>query len=169
MIIQTIQGDLLKLFKTGIEVKNATPIGIDAIAHGANCFHTMGAGIAKQITEQFPEAFQADVAHHSRGDILVPGQYSYAHTEFGTIFNIYSQFAPGKQNPDHLLNNIGMAFSSLNRDLLPRVKVGTGLRKPHIAIPLIGAGIAGGNWKDIAKRINDVTPDLDITVVEYKP
>ncbi|MGA8944018.1 MAG: hypothetical protein WB502_15090 [Thermoactinomyces sp.] len=30
------------------------------IAHQCNCFATMGAGIAKQIKERYPEAYEAD-------------------------------------------------------------------------------------------------------------
>ena len=32
----------------------------DVIIQGCNCFHTMGAGIAKYIKQDFPEAFAAD-------------------------------------------------------------------------------------------------------------
>ena len=43
MTIEFISGDLLN------------PIKEDAIAHGCNCLGTMGAGIAKEIKNRWPE------------------------------------------------------------------------------------------------------------------
>ncbi|MGB5837781.1 MAG: macro domain-containing protein, partial [Albidovulum sp.] len=45
------EGDLI-----GLALKGE----FDVIIHGCNCFHTMGAGIAKAISAQFPEVYQAD-------------------------------------------------------------------------------------------------------------
>lgn len=41
-----IQGDLIALDMAG---------KFDVIVHGCNCFHAMGAGIAKTIATAFPE------------------------------------------------------------------------------------------------------------------
>ena len=48
-----IKGDLIKLALIG---------NFEVIAHGCNCMCTMGAGIAKTIKSEFPEAYQADCA-----------------------------------------------------------------------------------------------------------
>jgi len=49
--MKEITGDLLALALQG---------QFDVIVHGCNCFCTMGAGIAKTIKKQFPEAYVAD-------------------------------------------------------------------------------------------------------------
>ena len=49
--MQLYYGNLLEMAKNG---------EFDIIIHGCNCLHTMGAGIAKYIKQDFPEAFQAD-------------------------------------------------------------------------------------------------------------
>ncbi len=49
--MKRLHGDLLEY------AKNET---FDVIIHGCNCFCTMGAGIAKGIKTQFPEAYRAD-------------------------------------------------------------------------------------------------------------
>ena len=41
-------------------IKKANEGEFDLIVHGCNCFGTMGAGIAKGIKSEFPEAFDAD-------------------------------------------------------------------------------------------------------------
>lgn len=45
--MKSIRGNLLALARSG---------RFDVIVHGCNCRHAMGAGIAKQIKDSFPEA-----------------------------------------------------------------------------------------------------------------
>ena len=47
--IETIEGNLLDF-----------PNDINVIAHSCNTRHIMGAGIAKQIKDRYPEAYEAD-------------------------------------------------------------------------------------------------------------
>jgi hypothetical protein len=42
----------------------------------------------------------------------------------------------------------------------------TGLR---FGMPMIGAGLAGGDWDVIEEMINDIFVDEDITIVRYVP
>ena len=49
--MKKVKGDLIQLALNG---------QFDVIIHGCNCFHTMGAGIAKTIASAFPEAYEAD-------------------------------------------------------------------------------------------------------------
>ncbi len=151
-IVKTVEGDLIKMFKER---------QFSAIAHGCNCFHTMGAGIAGQIAKQFPSAYDADLVT-SRGNYMKLGRRSDAMTKFGRIFNLYTQYRPGVEPPLSLYNNIQSAFKGLNWEFG---------RDPFfmLGIPKIGAGIAGGDWDYIACLIDGATPDLMITVVEYKP
>lgn len=50
MIIGTVRGDLISIFKSGT----------GHLIHGCNCFHTMGAGIARQIAREFPQALETN-------------------------------------------------------------------------------------------------------------
>lgn len=152
-IFNRIKGNLLDLFEAG---------EFDGIAHGCNCFHTMGAGIAQKIAEKYPEAAEADVAHHTYG-LGVTGAYSEAKTPDGIIYNLYTQYRPGKQHAGILMRNISDCFLLLNKNLPVKP------HRHHIGIPLIGAGIAGGKWAEIEPLINEATPKLLITVVEYQP
>lgn len=161
-IVKIIEGDLIEIFKSGDGQRK-----FDAIAHGANCFHTMGAGIAKGIAINFPEAVAADIAHHQRGDLLALGQYSAAKTPYGYVLNLYSQFTPGKVPASGIVKSVGLAFGMVNSHTTPSLDLCADPRRPVIGIPLIGAGIAGGVWADIAERIDQVTPNLEIILVKY--
>jgi O-acetyl-ADP-ribose deacetylase (regulator of RNase III) len=151
-IVKTVEGDLIKRFKNN---------EFSAIAHGCNCFHLMGAGIAGQIARHFPEAYEADMKT-SKGYNLKLGNYSEVATAHGKIFNLYTQFRPGGESPRVLASAISLAFDTL--DLRHGGDVNF-----LLGIPLIGCGIAGGDWNHIKMVIDAFTPNLNICVVEYKP
>lgn len=148
MITQYVQGDLLKAFREN---------KFGAIVHGCNCFHTMGAGIARAIAEQFPHAYDQDKKTVCGLDKR--GGYSVAKTSFGYIINGYTQFQPGSAHPEFLYASIRNLFLKL--DVL--------LNGQTVGIPKIGAGIAGGSWDTIAKIIDAVTPNLNIIVYQLDP
>ena len=87
--MKTIVGDLLKL---------ADEEQFDIIVHGCNCFHTMGAGIAGQINDKYPEAFEADKDDTKYGDVTKLGTYSYAYIgslisgHLVQVVNMYTQY-----------------------------------------------------------------------------
>ena len=80
-----VKGDLIKLAKQGES---------DVIVHGCNCYCTMGAGIAKSIKSNFPQAYQAD-QQTVKGSADKLGTYSQATVEIQTgtltIVNAYTQ------------------------------------------------------------------------------
>lgn len=157
-IIKVMQGDLLKLFKEG---------SFQAIAHGCNCRNLMGAGIAAQISEQFPEAYAADTEMHKRfrlanfgdHDIVsgMGGQLSVGHTKYGQVYNLYTQIELGRNGSYQLLQ---MAAENLNKFCKQRSIT-------RIGVPLIGAGIAGLDIIASMTIINACTPDVDVVVVVW--
>ena len=56
--MRIVKGDIIGLAKNGI---------FNVIIHGANCQNTMGSGVAKQIKEHFPGAYDADL-RTTKGD-----------------------------------------------------------------------------------------------------
>ena len=68
---------------------NIFDLPTQAIIHQANCQTTMGSGIAKQIREKYPEAFEAD-CRTTRGDITKLGSFSWVKARDGKyIYNCY--------------------------------------------------------------------------------
>jgi len=153
-----IEGDLIKLAKQG---------NFDIIAHGCNCFNTMSAGIAKQIKEEIPEAYEAD-NKTMKGDIDKLGNYSAAwvnndlHRIFGVI-NCYTQYHYGKNHTDGKENTFDYeAFTLCMR------KINHQFHSIRIGMPLIGSGLAGGDWNKIKKIIEHELKDVDVTIVKFK-
>ena len=125
----------------------------DYTAHGCNCFHLMGAGIAKQVSLNFPNTYLADIQNSIRGDVSKLGDYTFDKED--KVLNLYTQYQPGK-NVDY--EAVKKVFKKLNIDF----------KGKHIAIPRIGCGIAGGDWSLISRIIYEECKDINITVFLYE-
>ena len=147
--MQRLTGDLIELACDG---------RFDVIVHGCNCFHAMGAGIARAIAARFPQALQADRAT-PYGAAAKLGTISTAVAQAGahpfTIVNAYTQFRPGGPGRLADYDAISAAFTEVARRF-PDARIG---------YPLIGAGLAGGDWDDIAPRIDAALAGCDHTLV----
>lgn len=146
-----LKGDLIQLALMG---------QVDVIIHGCNCFCTMGAGIAKQIRDTFPEAYQADLKTRV-GDKKKLGTYSLADIERNgkrfTIVNGYTQYdfaGPGTLVDYDAVQTL---FSRIKTDFATR----------RIGYPKIGAGLAKGDWKVISDIIDNELQGEDHTLVVY--
>lgn len=75
-------------YRVGDVLESAT----DVIVHGCNCFNSFGAGIARQIKYQYPEAYHEDTKT-VYGDKSKLGTFTYS-VVFGGIIvcNAYTQF-----------------------------------------------------------------------------
>lgn len=142
-----IKGDLLSLFREG---------KFDVIAHGCNCFIAMGAGIAYQVATQFPEAVVADKNFViPPGDMNRLGTFSMVQTKEGIILNAYTQFKPGKNlSKEALIMNLA--------------KIGQLFKGKKIGLPLIGCGIAGGDWEEVRGWVQHYLRDCEVTVTHFK-
>jgi O-acetyl-ADP-ribose deacetylase (regulator of RNase III) len=118
----------------------------------------MGAGIAKSIKQAYPEVLVADKLT-PYGSSKKLGTWSSVSHDNGekSILNMYTQYhysrrTDGKPNVEY--DAIESGFHLLNIHYKGTGKI--------IGIPLIGAGLAGGNWSKIESIINEVTPDIKI-------
>lgn len=132
------------------------------LIHGCNCFNNMGAGIAKEVKRRIPDAHVVDCMT-TKGSKDKLGNCSILHRKTNFVFNAYTQydFRGTKANVDYTA--IGNAF----RYAVTYCKI-HGSTLPIIT-PLIGAGLAGGDWKKIRAIIEAVTDDYPIIVVHFDP
>ena len=150
--MKTVYGDLLTLAVAG---------DFDVIIHGCNCQNTMGAGIAKSIKLQFPAAYDADLATEkdSRDKL---GTYSSATVDSDgrelTVVNAYTQF-------DWRGRGIKADYDAI-RSVFAKIK--TDFAGKRIGYPLIGAGLAGGDWGLISQIITEELDGENHTLVKYR-
>ncbi|MCA9984626.1 MAG: macro domain-containing protein [Anaerolineales bacterium] len=150
--MKVVYGDLIQLALAG---------QFDVIIHGCNCFCTMGAGIAKAIRREFPEAYAADQAT-IKGERQNLGTMSTAtverHGQQLTIVNGYTQYRYGGSGR--------LADYEAIRAVMRSVKAQFGDKR--IGYPRIGAGLARGEWPIIAQIIDEELAGTDHTLVEYQ-
>lgn len=143
-----IRGDLIKL---------ARQKHFDLIVHGCNCFCAMGAGIAKQIRENFPKAYEADRLT-GKGDREKLGTITFAEIDGLVVVNAYTQY-------HYSGSGVLLDYEAL-RKCLRTIQKQFGGKK--IGLPKIGAGLAGGDWNTILIIIAEELQGEQWQVVEYQ-
>jgi O-acetyl-ADP-ribose deacetylase (regulator of RNase III) len=151
-MIRYVDGDLLRLADEG---------HFDVIAHGCNCFCTMGAGIAPQIKAKYPEAYEADCKTTS-GDINKLGTITHTENTTPIVVNIYSQYdTKGRRE-----GKIDLDYEALRSGIRAMKEKFSGKR---FGINRIGSGLAGGDWSIIEKIIEEEMRGEYVTIVNYVP
>lgn len=147
---------------------------IDVLVQGCNCFCGFGRGLAKEILERIPEAYEADKKTTPR-DKNKLGGYSFANLDNGgVVVNAYTQYhwikklnnePKVKNGRGYILANYTAIESALNL-------IAKNYQGKKIGLPKIGAGWANGDWniiEDIIKRtLIDKGFDVTIYVISKK-
>lgn len=169
-----VTGDLIKLAREG---------QFDVIAHGVNCQCVQGAGIAKQMvrvfgTDKFPMEDPL-----TKGDYNKLGNIDWKEFEVSsmsvhsadykgfstqelrwplTVVNCYTQFNYGRNHLDG--DEIPLDYDAL---ILCLKKLNHRFKGKSIGLPLIGCGLAGGDWYKVSGMIRIYLCDMHVTVVNF--
>lgn len=178
MKYEEIKGNLITLAMEG---------KFDVIAHGCNCHCAMGAGIAPMMNTAFNAGSFYLESDYFRGDINKLGGigYDFAYIQNGnlikphlnaterraleeagchrlTVVNAYTQYGFGANHHDGV--QIPLDYDALT---LCMRKINHIFSGEHIGLPLIGCGLAGGDWAKVKSIIIRELEDMDVTVVHY--
>ena len=133
----------------------------EAIAHGCNCFNTMGKGIAVDIKKKYPEVYEKD-QETKKGDRKKLGKFTFYDYFFENIsdndlivFNLYSQYTYTNINDMFYID----AYKSSLKSACEHTK-NTG--RNSISIPAIGLGLANGNISEIYEVNKELSKIIDI-------
>jgi len=149
--MNTVHGDLLQLAIDG---------EFDVIVHGCNCYCIMGAGIAAQIRSWFPSACAAD-CETTIGDLSKLGTYSEAEIISSDYkFSMLNAYTQGNTHGSAVLAD----YSAIDRVF---ESIADNFKGRSIGYPMIGAGLAGGDWSVISKIINKRLYGLNHTLVVW--
>ena len=77
------------------------------------------------------------------------------------VVNSYTQYGLGKDDN----NNIPLNYNAL---ALCMIKINHIFKNKRIGLPLIGCGLAGGDWNIVKDIIQKNLIDCDITIVKFK-
>lgn len=149
-----IKGDLIELAFEG---------KFDVIAHGCNCFCTMGAGIAPQMAKAFGcNTFKLEEDKY-KGDINKLGQIEAllrfiddVGIEGVIVVNAYTQYGFGKNHPNGLEKPLDYEALTLCFRKINNLFKGMILGLPY----MIGCGLAGGDINTVKAIIEKECKDL---------
>lgn len=162
-MLQLATGNLIDMAEQGL---------FDVIVHGCNCLNTMGSGIAAEIRQRYPEAYEADTAYSlklqddTNSQVQKLGNYS-SHLVKGDnnflILNAYTQVMFSPRDVDHF------EYASFEV-ILKKMAAEYGPFK--IGFPYIGMGLAGGDKDRIIAMIEDFAQKISatggsVTLVEF--
>lgn len=129
----------------------------DVIGHGCNCYCTFGAGIALAVKNKWPEAYAIDRAS-AFADKNKLGTYTKWIGKDITVINMYTQW-------DFKGSGVKADYDAIKNSLRAMKEEFSGKK---IGLPLIGAGLAGGDWTIISKIIEEELSGEDVTVVIWE-
>lgn len=132
----------------------------EVISHGCNCFNTMGAGIALQIKNKFPEAYEVDCRTKS-GDLNKLGTITYTTNTYPIVVNSYTQYSFGA----YKIGGMDLDYMAVKTCMQAIKKEFSGKK---IGLPMIGSMLGGGNWEVTKRIIEEVFEGEDVTVVNFK-
>lgn len=129
------------------------------IAHGVNAQGRMGSGVAKVLFERYPKMRQDYLnAYQSKGNRLFLGDIIVTEGHPHSIISAVTQEFYGYDKKLYVSYQ-GLAACFTNMDTLASIR---GIRA--IALPLIGAGLAGGDWKQIEDIIEQTVENFEPVV-----
>ena len=143
----------------------------DIIVHGCNCQNTMGSGIAKEIRERYPQAYEVDsgMVHTYQYPVLKLGNFSVAaddpYDPKFEIVNAYTQLHYLPRGLDHFeYDSFALILKKLSV-IAPDARYG---------FPYIGMGLAGGDTERIITMLEDFAKKVSakggsVTLVSYEP
>jgi O-acetyl-ADP-ribose deacetylase (regulator of RNase III) len=150
------------IYRKGDVVEALLDGEVNVLIHQTNCQGVMGSGIAKQIKEKIPKAYDAykTLQKENQGNLIL-GDISHCWVEqrnkkSGYIININGQ----DQYTNRNICNTN--YAALGKGLIEACSLTE--KKDIVAMPKIGAGLGGGDWNVIEAIINSVFNDRDVFV-----
>lgn len=132
--------------------------GADIIGHGCNCKGGFGSGVALAVAKKYPKA-----RYHYLDKFQIDG-WRLGDVQFVKVCGAQQFIANCATQKAYLPRGMCHADYDAIRACMVKVRDFAKEKNLTIAIPKIGAGLAGGNWSIIKKILKEVFVDYDVTV-----
>lgn len=164
------QYPILSVGGIGYKQINLLDVRTEYIAHGCNAQGVMGKGVAKAIRDKWPGCYEAYNLHYRMhglkvgevvwydkpGALIILDPYKYDREH--VIANIITQDYYGKLGPD----KVYVDYEGLRIGFQQVAQVVKTAHRREVAIPMIGAGLGGGDWNKISAIIQQIGEAEDI-------
>jgi O-acetyl-ADP-ribose deacetylase (regulator of RNase III) len=133
------------------------------MVHGCNAQGAMGSGVAKAIRDQYPECYEVYRAAHKAKPLklgeVVPAKCGRHIVLNGITQEFYGNAGGVFVDYDALREVMRTCDEYISSELQKQgiADPANELTKPELGMPLIGAGLAGGDWQMISAIIEQET------------
>lgn len=135
------------------------------IGHQVNCQGVMGAGLAKQIRNKYPEVLHnySELVSNSKNKSDLLGRMQLVTCgENKWVANIFGQYSYGRGNVNYT------SYIALE-DAMIHLREFAIKHNLTVALPFgIGCGLAGGNWDTVEKIIDNTFEHRGVTLYRFK-
>lgn len=133
------------------------------IVHGCNAQGVMGSGVALAVKNKYPRAYIDYVNTHREVGLALGTVYPTLVSTELVIWNAITQDGYGKPGRNCSYDAIQTCFDDINYAMNEMDAI-----EQQIHIPMIGAGLGGGNW-EIIREIIEQTVTYPTTLWIYQP
>ena len=130
------------------------------IAHQVNTYGVMGAGVALIVKDRFPKAFEEYYQNSLLSNGLMLGDAIIVDCGDKIIANIVGQNNTGRDGA------LYTSYDALHVGLTKLNKYCVTQGITEVAMPMIGAGLGGGDWTQIEQIIEEAL--VDVQPIVYK-
>ena len=149
---------------TDVDV-NLLEYPLDGFMHQANCFTTMGSGIALAIKNKYPELYKADVDYGRKGDSSKLGKFSTIKCHDDKQgYNIYGQYNFGGWTRNTNYEALCTGFAGVRDHAMANNIIRLGLPKN------MGSVLGGGDWRIVRSIVEVVFEKFtgELYICNYK-
>lgn len=129
------------------------------IVHGCNAKGVMGSGLAKQIKSKYPKAFADYKQHLSRRGPTSPSLGSVIFSNVNNQLIIANAITQENYGRDKSVVYVDYGAIESTFEIISSIAKMVGF---HLHYPMIGAGLANGDWNRIDKIIDSVLDSHEI-------
>lgn len=134
----------------------------EAFVNAVNTVGVMGAGIARQFKQKFPEMFEQYEKDCQQGNVKLGQMHIYKRTSQTSPKYIINFPTLEHWSDQATLENIEKGLANL-------IQITKKLNIHSIAIPPLGCGIGGLNWADVKVLVEQTFANENIQVHLYEP
>lgn len=142
------------------KVGNLLDVQAGHIVHGCNAQGVMGSGVALAVKNKYPGAYKSYRRQYDEHGLVLGNVYSFEATPTLVIWNAITQEGFGQPTRNCSYDAIENCFRLIDQSI-------TGGWHDNVVdelhIPLIGAGLGGGNW-EIIREIIEQTVTVPTTL-----
>lgn len=129
----------------------------DLICHGVNCAGGFGSGVAGQIAKIYPEVREEYLKFHKETG------WNLGYVQVVSVNDGKFVINCATQQEYYPRNKIHADYDAIKTCMI-KVKHLAQTMNMSIAMPKIGAGLAGGDWNKIEMILKEIFQDYDCTV-----